>query len=120
MSLSEEVEERTAMQAHISARNNIVHEFGHAFANRFKANGPYQAMGLSASSYLVGNEGFHPSPITAQRTWRQHPGNSPNEAFADMFLGWTYGMWADDRIGIARDDFMTVNMAEWVPIAAGR
>jgi len=120
MSLSEQIGKRTARQAHVSARNNIVHELGHAFANRFRANGPYQAMGLSENRYLVGDEGFHPSPITAQRTWRQHPGDSPNEAFADMFLGWVYGMWADDRRGRARDYFMTVNMAEWVPRAAGR
>ena len=64
---------------------------------------------------LQRNEGFHESPESAHLTWRQHPGNTtPQEIFADMFLGWTFNMWANDIFGTARENFMTQNMAEWV------
>jgi len=36
--------------------------------------------------------------------------------FADMFLGWTYGMYADDisGVGAARRNFMDSHMTLWI------
>jgi hypothetical protein len=31
-----------------------------------------------------------------------------------MFLGWTYGAWANDKVGRGRDDFMNQYMAPWI------
>ena len=132
-SLSELKGKRTAEMAFTDARNNIVHELGHAFANLWNTNdpnnpydqsGPYGNEQPIDSDYL-NNNGFYPSPISAQLTWRQHPCNTAgaacgHETFADMFLGWTFGKWADNNAGEWRDNYMTTNMAEWVPAAARR
>jgi hypothetical protein len=32
-----------------------------------------------------------------------------------MFLGFTYGMWAGDDLGIGRGNYMAANMAKWIP-----
>jgi RHS repeat-associated protein len=108
---------RTSEMAFADARNNIVHELGHAFAQKWYRNdstydsgGPY----VNIPGYLRNEEGFHDSPVSAHLTWRQHPNNtSQQEIFADMFLGWTFNMWANNDAGSERADFMTQNMVEW-------
>jgi hypothetical protein len=116
---------RDGLMALTDARNNAVHELGHAFANlwygadgNYDPGGPYGTAKPIPVEYL-GNEGFYPSPTSASRTWRQHPCNAGDadcghETFADMFLGWTFDKWADDRYGGWRNDYMTANMVEWV------
>jgi hypothetical protein len=108
---------RTDEMAFTSARNNVVHELGHSFAQgwyrkdgSYGSNGPY----VNMNDNLLVEGGFHESPVSANRTWRQNPDISPTEIFADMFLGWTYDTWADNKVGIGRDNFMTTNMAEWL------
>lgn len=96
-------------------RNNVVHELGHAFGSHNRG------LGL-----LVGGwEGFAPpsTPDTKRVDWRMHPCAAgedicPSETFADMFLGWTFGMWADTDMGGVRADFMNKNMPSWVCAAA--
>jgi len=117
---------RTDAMAFREAVNNVVHELGHAFAKRwYSPDGTYDPLGPLANlpSVLVNNnEGFYPSPGAAALTWRQHPYPcvaTPNpycgsEEYADMFLGWTYGMWADNRMGEKRADFMNQYMGPWV------
>jgi hypothetical protein len=121
-SLSEPGGNRTSEMAFVNARNNIVHELGHAFANRL-ANDSTGPLDILESPYLLSlrdEEGFHLSPESASRTWRQHPGNtSPSEIFADMFLGWTYNEWADDEYGEKRALFMDSNMPYWIFVAIG-
>lgn len=119
-SLSEPGGNRTTDMAFISARNNIVHELGHAFASRLirYTSGPRTVLGRNDYLYLRDEQGFHPSPQSARLTWRQHPGDvSPSEIFADMFLGWTYDTWADDIFGKERADFMSLNMHHWISMA---
>jgi hypothetical protein len=109
---------KTETMAALEARNNIVHEFGHAFADLwYMKDGPYSPDGPYSSipGKLLVEGGFHISPVSARLTWRQHLGDtSPNEIFADMFLGWTFDTWASDDLGNDRADFMTTNMSEWI------
>ena len=127
---------RTPEMAFVDARNNVVHEFGHVFANLwyyrndegnsvYDPSGPYGTEHAIPIKYLS-DEGFYlyPEPTSATHTWRQHPcdadGCSPHEVFADMFLGWTFGKWADNNVGTWRDNYMTTNMASWVPAVTRR
>lgn len=100
--------------------NNVVHELGHAFGQKWYQggqddfSGPYTII----PSGLIDNEGFYPSPAGAPLTWRQHPCtggyNCAGEVFADMFLGWTYGRWADNTAGNNRGIFMNQRMIPWI------
>lgn len=110
-----------------------MHELGHAFADlwydadgNYDPNGPYGSENQIPIDYL-NNDGFYPSPESAERTWRQHPCNAGdsgcgNETFADMFLGWTFAKWDNDllRVGEWRASYMSTYMAEWVPAARSR
>ena len=114
---------RSPGTAATSARNNVVHELGHAFAARWRSgaeSGPYNTIGSFENRRLrLTAQGFHPSPESASLTWRQHPSPQGNEVFADMFLGWTFDMWDSGAMGVRRERFMATNMAEWVTQAAG-
>ncbi|GJQ33922.1 MAG: hypothetical protein HBSAPP04_27610 [Ignavibacteriaceae bacterium] len=96
-----------------SARNHVVHEFGHAFASRYgdSPEGPYRNI---PSILIKSPRGFASSPMSANLTWRQNPEKSASEVFADMFLGWVFDMWAADSFGDMRDDFMTERMPNWL------
>jgi hypothetical protein len=121
---------RSEPLAFTDARNNVVHELGHAFGQKwyvwdpnaqeivYRPDGPY----LNIPSEMQNNEGFHPSPSSARLTWRQHPCTAADtgcagETFADMFLGWTFGAWANSPEGQIRDAFMTTKMPEWIESA---
>jgi hypothetical protein len=119
-SLTVAVGNRTEEVAFISARNNVVHELAHAFANRWdyeETSGPY-ATGIPIK--YQNNDGFYPSPPSTERTWRQHPctyttnPNCGHEVFADQFLGWTFGMWDDSKMGTWRRDYMSLYMPIWL------
>jgi hypothetical protein len=118
MSLASAVGNKSTEMAAIEARNNIVHEFGHAFADLwYKRDGSYDPHGpyTNIDQDLLVEGGFHESPISARLTWRQHPGDTgPSEIFADMFLGWTFDAWGSNDLGNRRSEFMTTNMSEWV------
>jgi len=126
---------RSQTMAFINARNNVVHELGHAFAqiwyvwnpdtrkSDYLSTGPYS----NVPGELVNNEGFYPNPEHEELTWRQHPctaGESGcgNEVFAYMFLGWTFDKWGNDALGIGslRDELMTNQMDDWAQYAANR
>ena len=69
------------------ARNNVVHELGHAF---------YNAIGTP----MLGNSFSRDALIRNQTVggkevleWEQHPGADGSELFADTFLAWTYNAW---------------------------
>ncbi len=103
--------------------NNVVHELGHAFGQKwYRKGGKYDPLGpyVNVPPGLISNEGFYPSPAEAPLTWRQHPCTDgydcAGEAFADMFLGWTYGAWANDIAGKgnSRRNFMNQNMGLWI------
>jgi len=57
--------------------------------------------------------------------WQQHSirwdanGNTPNEDFADMFLGWAFNGFSDDPAGAARYTWMDSNMPEWIAQSSG-
>jgi hypothetical protein len=74
-----------------SRQNNIVHELGHAF-NRGRCRGPENrlpaALYGNRYAFLHDNKGV---------MWQASPNrlDSASEGFADMFLAWTYGVWAN-------------------------
>jgi hypothetical protein len=115
---------KTDAMAFREAVNNVVHELGHAFAKRtYDPSGPLFNL---PSGLVNNNDGFYlyPEPDGASLTWRQHPypcysGPNPycgSEDFADMFLGWTYGKWGNDALGVGRrrETFMNQNMGAWI------
>ena len=124
------------------ARNNVVHELGHAFdilVSRLPSGslGDYQ---LQHSDFP--NRSDFPNPVPkywvgdysgfASRmnvfTWQQSYAlaGSAIEEFADQFLGWIYDKWETDEDGAitddgeARSDFMKKYMPGWINTAAGR
>jgi RHS repeat-associated protein len=130
MSMAQPHGNKTTEMAALEARNNIIHELGHAFADIwYRKDGSYDPKGpyvnIPGDNDMLSNRGFHPSPVSARLTWRQHPCTAgdfgcANEVFADMFLGWTFDTWESDRFGKARDLFMTTNMSEWIIAVAGQ
>ncbi|MGD2162622.1 MAG: papain-like cysteine protease family protein [Anaerolineales bacterium] len=108
--------------------NNVVHELGHAFGNLwwtsnqetglpvYSEDGPYADLGDSDNAYLLDEEGFQDSNGEPDNMWRQHPEENatPNEVFADMFLGWVYGEWLNGREGNQRRDYMDKKMTDWL------
>jgi RHS repeat-associated protein len=122
---------RTEHMAFVDARNNVVHELGHAFAYHWSASipgsdgeaipNPAHPYNVFPGSFLTDQPDSWPvSPTSAGLTWRQHPSRFDNgvssrgEVFADMFLGWTFNKWGSGEIGSQRRDFMTTNMVEWL------
>jgi hypothetical protein len=108
--------------AYTQFRNNVVHELAHAFAQLWYKDGVYDNAGPYGGwipDKMLDNDGFYPSDDSSGLTWRQHPcvlgaDVCAHETFADMALGWTYGMWAFDLYGDERSYFMTTNMAIWI------
>ncbi len=107
---------RTDGMAFTSARNNVVHELGHSFArtsNDLKLD--------TLPGKFMSEDGWPTSPISANLTWRQHPSSMDGgqflsgEVYADMFLGWTFGVWGQDPegYGAARRNYMTNSMEEF-------
>jgi hypothetical protein len=123
---------RTEQMAFDLNRNNIVHELGHQFTrNNWNetVNGdlnPYHPYNMYDDTLLT-EDGWPDPPVGASLMWRQHPsrmdGNTfdRGEVFADMFLGWVFGMFADDVAGIGAlrrsemDRIMRIKLQELLP-----
>jgi RHS repeat-associated protein len=135
------IENRTADIAYIANRNLVVHELGHAFGYKFperiddpnnsdptvttkNPDHPANRVGNYRNKILLSDRGWPVSPVSANRTWRQHPCSDDLgtcyeiEVFADMFLGWTFDEWGTDPRDIeivnARKDFMREYMPHWL------
>ena len=94
--------------------NNVIHELGHAF-NRRLNRAPEDALSIDL---LTRPEGFYGKP--GNYTWVQSPYVTPSEIFADQFIGWIYGLWANDELGPKRADSMNKmnGNAGWVSQSA--
>ena len=82
----------------------IVHELGH-FLNSYADWGPATFMNrFNGGSLLARQAGF-----------AIHFSNAPtdSEIFADMFVGWVFGRWANDTLGPIRNEVMTTNIVTW-------
>ena len=98
--------------------NLVVHELGHQFSYNWKDDSPANPVNMFPSGLLTEN-GWPADPLGADNMWRQHPssmdgpGASPSrgEVFADMFLGWVFGEFSNDRVGNYRRQEMYAIMA---------
>jgi hypothetical protein len=118
--------------------NNVVHELGHAFRSAMLGLGidPYQTLektqtldpnfpnrvNLPEGQDLGPNYGF--ASQQGVLTWQQNGSGTPNEEFADMFLGWTFNTWETERNrftrdALARSRWMDSYMPLWVDALAG-
>jgi len=94
------------------ARNNIVHELGHAFAS----SNP--GVGNSIPGSLISDYGWPAKIDGGYYLWRQHPCTwdkicKSSEVYADMFLGWVYNTWGTDFPGPKRMEYMTTDMTSY-------
>jgi hypothetical protein len=136
------------------ARNNVVHELGHAFENLWKASAknrfdPASSHPANVLGWTQSFQGFEeyfmkdfPNrsdfPADADKNWRgpnsgfasrqneliwqmsTNQAGATTEEFADQFLGWTFGVWADSDEGTMRSQWMDEYMPLWVNKAAGK
>jgi hypothetical protein len=103
--------------------NNLVHELGHAFLDLWGGksdNNPRTRPGFNIPTRLLNNQGFYPSD---EGFWQMHAcegscdtAEEYEEVWADMFLGWTYQSFNDDRdlVGDRRREYMNENMPSWI------
>jgi len=100
--------------------NNVIHELGHAFNGRL--GGVPATLVQNTSTMIDGErwsfinkpEGFYLAEQNGNMTYMQSKVESESEAFADMFLGWVYDLWAHSDYGKARSDFMDQHMRGWI------
>jgi hypothetical protein len=110
---------------------NVVHELGHAFAQRAGGQ-PYRDLNAAQIGYTrpdgqviqVAGGGWGAGYVRTSKGyagpfpgWQQSTVRTANEDFADMFLGWAYNHFADDPAGAARYQWMAVNMPRWIALA---
>ena len=98
--------------------NNVIHELGHAFNDRL-SGAPVNAVHTAIANRQLPDlrpKGFYEAGTRTDMayTWMQSPQDSDSEIFADQFLGWVYGRWANDDDGRLRRDFMDKHMPQWI------
>ena len=121
---------------YLRARNNVVHELGHAFDAGYAKNQPSDMLGTTQTrngkfpnradfpadpnpSWIGPNSGF--ASGQNQFTWQMSYSNagSTSEEFADQFLGWTFNTWDSSPTGKfegqMRSDWMNEYMVGWLP-----
>jgi RHS repeat-associated protein len=122
---------------YLRARNNVVHELGHAFEAGFAKNQPAEILGDTQtrnakfpnrpdfpanpdSNWVGENWGF--ASGQNQFTWQMsyEKAGATYEEFADQFLGWTFNTWKTDINGSMTDNaqmrsgWMDIYMAGWL------
>jgi hypothetical protein len=105
-------------------RNLVVHELGHMFSYIWLSDSLDNPVNRF-SGKLVTEYGWPEYPPGARRMWRQHPSSPPDdpisrgEVFADMFLGWVFGEFANDPVGAQRhqemNKIMTTSLDDLLP-----
>jgi RHS repeat-associated protein len=85
----------------------IVHELGHAFNSRAGGGPVSHVANYDGGSLLVRPDGFVRGYSFGQDV-------SGSEIFADMFVGWVFGQWANNALGPVRQEVMTTNMSGWI------
>jgi hypothetical protein len=108
----------------LSAVANIIHELGHACADRLEFRDASTGRIIRPTDDLIKLamlSGLLPDRPRGYAgdygTWQQSPENSYSENFADMFLGWNFGKWSKDAYGLQRMIFMGDLMQRFVAIA---
>jgi len=111
-------DKRAAALAVEAVADAFSRELGHAFANIWwgSEEGPYTELATPENKELLSNKGFFKGPEGAANMWWQHWEQipTPNEVFADMFLGWVFNTWADNSEGYAKAAYMNENMSTWL------
>jgi RHS repeat-associated protein len=100
-----------------SARNNVVHELGHAF-NRGHSSHPMEAL---PGNYVIDRDEILLPTVTV--TWQLHIDyTSSSETFADFFVAWTFDAWQPgwNPAGIQTTagqaaSWMHSSMLSWLP-----
>ncbi|RLD42096.1 MAG: hypothetical protein DRI88_11985 [Bacteroidetes bacterium] len=104
--------------------HTVVHELGHAFANRFKSTSEIHPYTMIGSAMFEDGKSFNtslgyapsPNPVSVQGYWRPNRSIISAETTANMFLGYVYGAWAADIYGNQRGAYMTNHMKNtWLP-----
>jgi RHS repeat-associated protein len=115
----------------------VAHELGHVFDHSINGWGYGRAQlgsatitagGVHVAGYDPGTGGFLRTTLgyrCIDFPCMQHPitlddqGPTAGEDFADMFMNYTLGGFAEDAAGRARNYWMMTNMATWVNMAFG-
>lgn len=89
---------------------NVVHELGHAFDQLFwtlatKTNNQPSMITYNGSRLPQNSDGF---------AYRVSKENTYTELFADMFVGWVIGQWAQNNYGSDRRRWMENYMPGWI------
>ncbi len=119
----------------LKARNNVIHELGHAFDNAKEflprtALSCTQTMGCAGYQQNFPDRNNFPDPLDTnwvgpnsgfasgqnQFTWQMSYSNAGEsyEEFADQFLGWTFSTWESSPNGQERSNWMNHYMPTWL------
>jgi hypothetical protein len=108
----------------------VVHELGHAFSIAIWEMTGYRWPAIVLLKTQLYNPRFpdrkaDDSGVVAnvdwgyaglRWDWQQSCSETPEEEWADMFLGWVYGKWAKNHNGKLREAFMNIHIPSWVSL----
>jgi hypothetical protein len=113
----------TMINAPISSRNNMVHEFTvfNNLLNGMPVDELYAAI-IENDIYGRTNEDYYPNYGFASEgdPWVQNDSTEPNEIFGDQGIGWVFDTWEADLdgvlsdAGVARQNWMNENMPNYL------
>ncbi len=69
------------------------------------------------NTYVRNSAGYKLGPGGETTPYRQNTSVSASEDFADMFMNYVFGSFADNAYGAARSSFMDSHMSAWISLA---
>lgn len=71
----------------------------------------------NGTTYVRTSYGYQPGPNGRTTPYQQNSTSAASEDFADMFINYAYGSFANDAYGAARYNFMEPHMGAWIALA---
>lgn len=87
------------------------------FSNGVRIAGNTTASYADNNTYIRTTTGYRTGAMGRATPYQQNTTASAAEDFADMFMNYVFGSFANDAYGAARNDFMSSHMGHWISLA---